>query len=274
MHLDAYLRMNDQWYARIPGNEVGITGTPIAEERRYAMNQVRLLDDKFSNGLETVTALTRVSSFDDELGQVIRNGGAERGVRAMRRELLPEPQPIVTATGNGGSQYRTSGLALPPDHVLVPFAYTPIPPMADLKRTYKGGVSSIFDGRKWKRHASAIVSTRPEDHVVWLAAPPREVLSDSEEIIAWGRDQRTEVAQHGYRPIMGQNELLDLHRAHPELYKQFWMVALGSFSLGDGADRGVAVLGVHGGGPCLGDGWFGIDWGGSGRFPFVPQVSA
>jgi hypothetical protein len=235
---------------------------------------VRLLDDKFSNGLEAVTALARVSSFDDALSEVIRSGGAQRGVDAMRRELLPEPHRIVSATGNGGAYRSAGGLVLPSDHVLVPFNYAPTPPMADLKRIYKGGVSSIFDGRKWKRHSSAAISTRPDDHVVWLAAPPREVLDDSEEIIVWGRDQRTEVAPHGYRPIKGQNELLDLHKAHPELCKQFWMPALGSFTLDDDSYRNVAVLYANDDGPYLDGRWFDSVWFGGNRFPFVPQVSA
>jgi hypothetical protein len=251
-----------------------MTSTPIAHERRYVMNQIRLLDDTFSNGLEAFTALARVSSFDNTLSLAIRIGGAQRGVNAMRRELLSEPRQIATSTGDGGPYRSASGLVLPPDHVVVPFAYAPTPSVSDLKRVYKNGVSWIFDGRGWRRHASAIVRTRSEDHIVWLAAPPREVLGDSEEIIAWGRDQRTEVAPLGYRPIMGQNELLDLHRAHPELYKQFWMVALGSFALGDGGSRNVAVLRASDDGPCLDDSRLVRVWSGAGRFPFVPQVSA
>ncbi len=230
---------------------------------------VRLLDDKFSN-LEAVTALVRVSL----LSQAIRSGGAERGVQAMRCGSGKSSRRI--ATNEGGAYRNAGGLVLPHGHVVVPFNYAPTPPMADLKRTYKGGVSGIFDGRKWMRHASAIVSTRPEDHVVWLAAPPREVLGDSEEIIAWGRDHRTEVAPYGYRPIMGQNELLDLHRAHPELYKRFWLVALGSFTFGcDNRGRSVAVLIASGVEPSLDDEWFDFGWWNeSRRFPFVPQVSA
>ena len=165
-------------------------------------------------------------------------------------------------------------LVPPPDHVIVPFTYASTPSVADLKRVYKGGVSSIFDGREWKRHASAIVRTRPGDHLVWLALPPCEVLGGSEEIIAWGRDRRTDVAPNGYRPIMGHNELLDLHKAHPKLYKQFWMVALGSFTLDDFDCRSVAVLTAVDGAPYLGGRWFDDGRRESGRFPFVPKVSA
>lgn len=56
------------------------------------MNEkVRLQDESFSKGLETVTSLTRCADFTVELGQQIRQpGGAERAVRAMLREFFPE----------------------------------------------------------------------------------------------------------------------------------------------------------------------------------------
>ena len=236
-------------------------------------NSVRLLEGAFSKGLEAVTRLTRSSHFTCELGEAICAGNEDRAVRAMRRELLPDPLIVATSNGSGGPYRSAAGGVLPPDHVIVSFAYAPTPSMPDLKKVYKGGVSGIFDGRKWQKHAVSIMagSKMPGEHIVWLAAPPREMLDDGEAIIAWGDGQRTEIAPNGYRPIMGENELLDLHTAHPILCKRFWMAALGSFALGDNYRRGVAVLGADDGGPCLDARWFGHEWREGDRFPLIPR---
>jgi hypothetical protein len=166
-------------------------------------------------------------------------------------------------------------LILPPDHVVASFSNLPTPSLADLKKTFKGGVSNIFGGRRWRRHAVVIMAGPPVpgEQIIWLADPPRELLGDDEEIIAWGSSQRTEIAPNGYRPIMGHNsELVDLHMAHPELCKQFWMAALGSSTLDVGGRRFVAVLGACGGEPCLLGFWFDSGWFAGYRFPFVRKV--
>lgn len=149
----------------------------------------------------------------------------------------------------------------PPNHYLVTFNYAPLPSLNDLKEEFLGGVSDSYDGRGWRKHALAVVAgEKPGRKIVWISEPPAKLLNDSEKIIAWGYRQRTEVAPNGYRPLMGQNELLDLHRAHPELYKQYWMAALGSFTFGGGLERYVAVLRAAGAGPMLDDHSFDIDW--------------
>lgn len=59
----------------------------------------RLIDGKFSEGLDTVGRLIRVGEFDDALGAAIRkDGNAQRAVAAMRTALLGEGTQGAQAT--------------------------------------------------------------------------------------------------------------------------------------------------------------------------------
>ena len=233
-----------------PAILLGITSTPITEERRYTMTQsVRLLDGRFSEGNEALTRLSRSSLFTTDLSDEIRKGKEDRAVDAMRRALLPEP--LLTATGGE--------IQLPPNHYIVPCRYAKIPSMADLKKTFHGGVSDLYDGREWKKYSLCInASETPGNRIVLAHCFNRR--TESEEAIAWGDDNRTEFAPNGYRPTMGHNEAIDFHLANPELYKQRTYVSLGSFARGGGDRRCVSVLDACGGRPVLYDRWFHDEW--------------
>lgn len=54
----------------------------------------RLIDDKFSLGLETVTQLVRHEEFTSELAKAIRQqGGADRALKALTQEFFPVVTP-------------------------------------------------------------------------------------------------------------------------------------------------------------------------------------
>jgi len=144
--------------------------------------------------------------------------------------------------------------------------------MKDLKKLFPGGISDIYDGRAWRRHTSAIVACeKPGQKIVWLAKPPSAALDNSEEIIAWGDQNRTEVAPNGYRPMMGHLELLDLHRAFPEFHEQYWLLALGSFTFDGNRRRCVGALYADAGMPRLGNCLFDGEWNGGMRFPLISK---
>lgn len=161
--------------------------------------------------------------------------------------------------------------SLPADHVIVHCSYTATPSMAELARVFTGDVTALFDGRRWYKHAITHIegAPTPGNKVVWLMQPPKGLLSDPEAMIAWGYVHRTDFAPRGYRPMFGHDELLDLHRAHPELCKQFRIVPLGSFAIDDHDRRSIAVLDCEADEPVLDGGRFGDVWDSCDRFPFV-----
>lgn len=81
-------------------------------------------------------------------------------------------------------------------------------------------------------------------------------------------------APDGYRPATAI-EAIDFAAKHPELQRWSPIVALGSFTLGDGDDRRVvAVLDIDRGERGLGDGWFAGVWRADCRFLFVRKTSS
>lgn len=135
-----------------------------------------------------------------------------------------------------------------------------LPSKAELEKKFSF-VSSLFDGREWTNYNSVI----GQGTEVILKHFGCSISSD---------DAIKEMATAGYRPAT-HLELIALHENHPDLYKEFWMVALGSFALGgDDSSRRVAVLCASDGRPCLGDRWFDGDWDDGRRLPFVPQGSS
>ncbi|MFH1973268.1 MAG: hypothetical protein ABIK13_01515, partial [Patescibacteria group bacterium] len=74
----------------------------------------------------------------------------------------------------------------------------------------------------------------------------------------------------GYRPAT-HLEAYAFAKANPELQRQFWIVALGSSTMGGGF-RCVALLRSGSGRRVLGDCWFGGEWGSGRRFLFVRKT--
>jgi hypothetical protein len=79
------------------------------------------------------------------------------------------------------------------------------------------------------------------------------------------KDAISEMDKAGYRPAT-LAELLVLGEAHPELQKEFPIVALGSVWRDVSDDRRVPVLGFGGYERRLGLRWFGLGWNDSYRF--------
>ncbi len=152
-------------------------------------------------------------------------------------------------------------LAPPHDHYLVPVDYAPIPAIAELEKEFSvRGVSPIFDGRPWLKHAScAEMNETPGERVMFLKRFGK--LVTNEEAIAAGM-------KNGYRPAT-HHEALAFARAHPALQQQFWIVAPGSFAVKGGDCRFVTVLDCHDGRRVLDDGWYETGWSAGGRFLFV-----
>lgn len=196
-----------------------------------------------------------------QIGEMIRSGGLDRefvqaiieGRVGIRNELVGEP--------NGAHPYRSApsnGIpALPPDHYLVHISYAPVPSRSELEKEYSGkdSVSVIFDGRAWELHESCQgMDETPGDRAFWVAAPPSEMLDDSEKIIAWAAAQKSDFAPKGYRPATHQEEI-EFARKHSDLQRKYWIVALGSSAM-DGGRRRVAVLRSDSGWRILNGHWF------------------
>lgn len=140
--------------------------------------------------------------------------------------------------------------------------YAAVPSMAELEKEFgKNRVSSLFDGREWRIHASCVgMNETPGEKEFWVRHFGREI--DSEEVIVLAD-------KDDYRPAT-HLEAVEFARAEPELQKQLWIVALGSFALSDGdGSRYVAVLSAVSDGRRLGDSWFGRRWSAGSRFLLV-----
>jgi len=179
------------------------------------------------------------------------------------------PQPPTFVESKGGHAYRdapTNGNKLPADHYSVRVTYAPMPSFADLKKEFgEDNVSVIFDGREWKLDSSCVGMDRTPGEKIFLVKDFGRGW-ESEEAIAWGRDERTSVAPNGYRPATHEEEY-EFQKAHPEIFN---LVALGSFAL-DGDIRCVAYLWSDGYRRCLDCGKFDGEWVASYRCLFVSK---
>lgn len=222
------------------------------------MSQVRLIDASYSKASEVLTRLIRSSQFTVELGDAICNGNEDRAVSAMRRELLPEF--VVASDGNGGPYRSSGGQQLPPDHYLVPVTYAALPSFADLEREYgKDNVSDLFDGRPFQKHASCEgMDETPGDRVFLVKHFGRNTTSEA---------NIAEMDKLGYRPAT-HLEAYAFAKAQPELQRQFWIVALGSFVLGEDG-RCVALMNGDSGRRLSSSYWSPRRWGSDFRFLFV-----
>jgi hypothetical protein len=134
-----------------------------------------------------------------------------------------------------------------------------MPSFAELEKEFgKGNVSNIFDGRTWEFHPSSQNFTPTETQEMVLKHFDREITSG--EAIA-------EMNKEGYLPAT-HFEAYEFAKANLELQRQFWIVALGSSTMG-GDHRCVAVLRGGSDGRILGNGWFDREWSSGDRFLFV-----
>lgn len=126
-----------------------------------------------------------------------------------------------------------------------------MPSFEELKKEFgENNVSTIFDGRPWEKHDSCVgMDETSGDRDFLVEYFGREISSE---------DAIAEMVSQGYRPATPV-EAIAFAKAHPELQRQFWIVALGSFAM-NGDDRLVAVLDAGAGGLYLGDACFVGAW--------------
>lgn len=126
----------------------------------------------------------------------------------------------------------------------------------------KNGVSELFFGsHEWFFHSSCVdIDQNPGERI--MLVKHFGWLIESEDAIA-------EMDKQGYRPAT-HLEAYAFAKANPDLQRQFWILALGSFALdGDGVGRAVASLFDFADKRIFGLDWFGLGWRFDGRFLFV-----
>jgi hypothetical protein len=148
----------------------------------------------------------------------------------------------------------------PVEH-LVAFVSYQLPPYGELKDMVFNWASDLFNGSHvWEEHESVRgqIDRIPGKKSFLVKHFDRKMKS--EQVIEWAEANGYRVATH--------EEAVDFAKAHPDLQRQFWIVALGSFTHGYD-DRDVAVLYGDGARRDLDGGWFGREWDASDRFLIV-----
>lgn len=136
-----------------------------------------------------------------------------------------------------------------------------LPSFEELNGTLFDWASDLFNGSyKWEDHESVRgqVDRTPGERSFLVKHFNKEMESD--DVLAWAD-------ANGYRAATHE-EAVDFAKAHPDLQREFWIVALGSFALRDGG-RSVAILRRGGARRDLDGDWFGGRWGADGRFLLV-----
>ncbi|MCR4256230.1 MAG: hypothetical protein NUW08_00830 [Candidatus Uhrbacteria bacterium] len=165
-----------------------------------------------------------------------------------------QPKPSLQT----GSSYRGGPAdALPPHHYRIHVSYTQLPGVAALEPKFsgKGSVSSLFDGRPWKRHSScAKIDETPGERIFRLAEVPEEFLGKRI------RDCEDELADYfdklGERFVI-ETEAVEFADEDPEAQRKNWILALGSSALFDGGNRCVTMLYAYDRDRFLDDDWVG-----------------
>lgn len=186
---------------------------------------------------------------------VLAKGGTMQHLRRVVKEgeLQRQIADLIVHAGSvtdrplGEGEYR------------VFFSNAPLPSNAALEEEFgKGYVSDIFDGRPFQNHASCVnMDVTPGEKIFLVKHFGQETQSEAN------------IAEMDalYRPAT-HLEAYEFQKAHPELQRQFWIVALGSFAV-DGVSQCVAMLRADGGRRVFGSDWFGSRWSAGGRFLFV-----
>ena len=124
----------------------------------------------------------------------------------------------------------------------------------------KKHVSKLFYGNyEWQPHSScAEIDQTPGERIMLVKHFSRNTTSEANIV---------EMGKLGYRPAT-HLEAYAFAKANPELQRQFWIVALGSFTWHDDYHR-VALLRGDADRRGLGDYWFEYKWDCFSRFLFV-----
>ena len=161
-------------------------------------------------------------------------------------------------------------VSAPVEHLAVPISYQ-LPPYAELNGTTFDWAGDLFgDQHTWEEHRSVrgLVDRTPGKRELLVKQFTKEEIEQmggrtSDNVITWAQ-------ANGYR-VAVREELVSLGQAHPNLQRQFLIVALGSSTLYDGR-RCVAVLHRVGVGRYLDFDWFAHRWQARFRFLLVRLV--
>jgi len=180
------------------------------------------------------------------------------GKRLIQQPLSePDGHPYRGGQSNGspeGETYRVHvGYDMPYDKDILETEFS------------KDGVTELLYGNcEWQLHSSCEgIDQTPGEREFLVKHFDRKIESD--EAIA-------EMDKLGYRPAT-HLEAYAFAKANPELQRQFWIVALGSFAL-DSGGRSVALLSCTSGLCLLHDHWHDSRWSARSRFLFIRKASS
>jgi len=189
---------------------------------------------------------TRMVEFFDRFGRFGGNMG-------LLKQLLTDDERME-------AWVQSLLVSAPVEHITVPISYQ-VPPYAELNGTSFDWASDLFsDKYTWEDHTSVqgLVDRTPGDRGFLVKHFNKEMTSD--QVIAWADANGYRVATH--------EEAVGFAKVHPDLQRQFPIVALGSSALCV-ARRCVPVLGRDDAKRSLVYDWFDSRWRAYDRFLLV-----
>ncbi|OGL73199.1 hypothetical protein A3E39_03770 [Candidatus Uhrbacteria bacterium RIFCSPHIGHO2_12_FULL_60_25] len=203
--------------------------------------------------------LSRAGLTQELIREVNLDKGADLAL-AMVRALTGRLAERRVARNEIRSSPSASGEVLPADHYRVQVTYAPLPPFAELNGTLFGWASDLFKSHfTWEDHETCKgIDTTPGKRDFSVKHFGR--VMKSQDVIIWA-------VENGYR-VATESEARDFAAAHPDLQRNHWVVALGSF-VDSAGDRYVAVLYYRDGERRFGTIWFGRTWFEDNRFLLV-----
>lgn len=173
-----------------------------------------------------------------QIGAMIDAGSLDRKLAQALIEGRIEVAAAPTKSGSG-TTYK------------IPASYA-LRPKTELEQEFDC-VSDLFDGRPWERHSSCVtIDETAGERTLHLAEVPEQFLKRKIE------NCLNELAAHfdkqGKRFAI-EVEAIAFAKAHPDLQRKHWILALGSSTLAGRGDRCVAYLREFDGGRGLRDCW-------------------
>lgn len=205
--------------------------------------------------------LGRIAIKQDEIFRRVKAGALpEKWVSDLLQEIIEGPNG--PRARNRTQSPDAPATASVDGHYTIHVDYAPLPSIKDLERQFSGeqSISGLFDGRAWENHESCKdMDETPGDRDFLVHQFNQHMTSKS--VIDWAKANGYRVATH--------KEALAFAAKHPDLQRQFWIVALGSSTLHDDDYRYVAVLFSDGRRRLLHGHWFGNAWYAGHRFLLV-----
>lgn len=213
-------------------------------------------EDEFAEFRER---LSRAGLTAELIREVNLDQGADLAL-AMVRALTGRLAARKVSRNEIRSSPRAADEVLPADHYRVCATYAPLPPFEELNGKLFGWANDLFKGTFiWEEHESCKgMDTTPGERDFFVKHFGRTMKSV--DVILWA-------VENGYR-VATEPEARDFAATHPDLQRNHWIVALGSF-VESACDRYVAVLYYRDGERRLGTIYFGRTWYEDNRFLLV-----